>query len=339
MACSVQWANGQASGAKDLAPLKEVYDLIRSNLSEVSEAELNRAAVLGLLDRLPTQVILATNVPAVATLVSKTVAFEDAFGYLRIAQVEGGLAKEIKSAYEQLRPKDKLSGLIVDLRFAGGQDYSAAAEAADLFFSTEQPLLKWGDSTTRSTAKSDAIRLPIALLVNKQTAGAAEALAAALRQAEIGLIIGSVTAGQARLFKEFTLSNGQRLRIAAGSMETGDGQVLSGKGLTPDIRISVSAEDEKAYLEDPYKVLPRLFAQSVRPNGTNELGGVFGANRVPRRPRNESELVRMQREGIDLDQEAMGPSREPAAKPVVNDPALARAIDFLKGVALVRNRR
>ena len=52
------------------------------------------------------------------------------------------------------------------------------------------------------------------MLVNGETRGAAEALAAALHQAGAGLIIGSPTAGAATSFKEFPLSNGERLRVA-----------------------------------------------------------------------------------------------------------------------------
>ena len=61
-----------------------------------------------------------------------------------------------------------------------------------------------------------------------------------------------------------------------------------------------------------------------------------GTNRAVRRPRfNEAELVRERREGIsEADMTALG-SREPE-KPMVTDPALARALDLLKGLALVR---
>jgi hypothetical protein len=341
LSLSINAANGQAAAGKEFPAFKEVYDLIHSNLPEMTEAELNQAAVLGLLDRLATKVVLVTNAPAASgpSRLSKTAVFDDAFGYLRVAQVGPGLAKEIKAASDELNSKRKLSGLIVDLRFAGGHDYAAAAEAADLFFSTEQALLKWSDVTKHSTVKPDAIRLPISILVNKQTAGAAEALGAALRQAEVGLVIGSPTSGLARVFKDFTLSNGQVMKIALSAIETGDGKLISGTGVIPDIRIVLSPDDEKAYFDDPYKALPRLFAQSVRPNATNELSGVFGTNRPPRRRLNESELIRMQRDGIDIDREPPAGSHEQPAKPVVNDPALARGIDFLKGVSLVQNRR
>jgi hypothetical protein len=55
---------------------------------------------------------------------------------------------------------------------------------------------------------------------------------------------------------------------------------------------------------------------------------------------NEAELVREHREGLDRDLDMDAPVRpvEPA-KPAVNDPALARALDLVKGLALVRQSR
>src|SRR5438477_100862 len=80
--------------------------------------------------------------------------------------------------------------LVLDLRFADGRDYKAAANAADRFLSTEQPVLDWDEGTVRSTAKADAIKVPVAVLVNQETGGAAEALAAALRETDAAVLIG-----------------------------------------------------------------------------------------------------------------------------------------------------
>jgi hypothetical protein len=69
---------------------------------------------------------------------------------------------------------------------------------------------------------------------------------------------------------------------------------------------------------------------------TNQAGGT---NRTARRARfNEAELVRERREGVsEADLTALR-VREPE-KPMVQDPALARALDLLRGLALVRQSR
>ena len=131
--------------------------------------------------------------------------------------------------------------MILDLRYAAGDDYASAAATAELFVKKDQPLLNWGNGMVRSKEKSDAISLPVAVLVNRQTAGAAEALAAVLRETGAGLILGSRTAGQAMIAQEFPLKNGERLRIATAPIQLGDGSALSAQGLKPDIAVEVAA--------------------------------------------------------------------------------------------------
>ena len=174
----------------------------------MSEAELNRAATRGLLAQLGSQVVLVTNglstVPAEGPLIGKSDVYENLVAYLRVARVESGLAEAVRDSFQRLKSTNKLAGLVLDLRFAGGDDYSAAAQVADRFLAHEQPLLKWGDKTEHSTVKTNALKVPVAILVNRQTSGAAEALAAVLRQAGIGLLIGSPTAGEAHIFRSST---------------------------------------------------------------------------------------------------------------------------------------
>ena len=180
--------------------------------------------------------------------------------------------------------------------------------------------------------------MPVAILVNRQTAGAAEALAAVLRATGSGLILGGNTAGQAMIAQEFTLKNGERLRIATAAIQLADGSSLPPEGLKPDIAVEVNSEDERAYYADAFLVVPKAdLLASATLSLTNP---VTGTNRPIRRTRfNEAELVRERREGLVRDSEA-APARENLSdRPVVHDPALARALDLLKGLAVVRQSR
>ena len=112
---------------------------------------------------------------------------------------------------------------------------------------------------------------------------------------------------------------------------------MSEQGIKPDIAVEVSPEAERAYYGDAYKAPENtnLLASSSS-SATNSM---TGTNRVGRRARfNEAELVRERREGVsEADLTAMrerGPEQ-----PIVLDPALARALDLLKGLALVRQSR
>jgi hypothetical protein len=337
--------------AADAQPLdyKEVYDLLRNNLMGVTDTELNQAAAQGLLGQLQPKVWLVTNETQTAAgtgAVLRTAVYDKSFGYIRIGQFLDGTAQQLSTAYQTLAASNRLKGLVLDLRFANGYDYKAAAAAADLFFSTEKPLMDYGDGLKESTVKTDAISLPVALLVNHKTAGAAEAFVGILRQADIGVVIGSPTAGQAVLSKEFTLKTGQHLHVASAPIKVGKDKPLSLTGIKPEISIEVSPQDELAYMEDPYKELakPTRLAKagpsglSTPANVPNDLSKA--TNRMPHRRLNEAELVRMLREGETLDGESntLANGLE-STRPTLQDPALLRALDLLKGVAVLNQAR
>ena len=146
--------------------------------------------------------------------------------------------------------------------------------------------------------------------------------------------------------QSFPLKNGGALRIATAPIALGDGSTMSLKGLEPDITVAVSAEDERAYYADAFRV--------VRKSGggvpgaaltTNQSGTTNGTQHVRF---NEAELVRQHREGLEGEG---GPPDRPAAvrsmpdrKPEpevlqVRDPVLGRALDLLRGLAVVRQSR
>jgi hypothetical protein len=331
-----------AAGIGRAAPARfdEVYQLLHDNLQGVSQDELDRAAVKGLLAELPGQAMLveaASNAPA-APDVSKAAVYDQSFAYLRVATVEAALPEKLRAAYDDIvkTNKSKIKGVVLDLRFAAGDDYKAAAAAADCFLNSEAALLDWGSGTASATKKTNVIAGPVAILVNSQTSGAAEGLAAALREADTGLILGDSTAGQANIFKDFPLRDGAKLRIATAPIKLGNGTTLS-HGVKPDIIIDESLADERAYLEDPYRVLHPV--ETAR-NESSTNSAAARTNDSPHRPTNEAELVRERRDGQSGDED--GPVKkeisivDEAAPPFMADAVLARALDLLKGLAVLQ---
>jgi hypothetical protein len=133
------------------------------------------------------------------------------------------------------------------------------------------------------------------------------------------------------VFKELALPDGRRLRIAADTVRLSDDQPLAADGLAPDIQVTVTPEDERAYLADAYTIFERERAPLA-------AAGADAATNQPRRRLNEAELVRMQREGQDPET-APAPAAADALPRQVRDPALARALDLLKGLAIVQPPR
>ena len=160
-----------------------------------------------------------------------------------------------------------------------------------------------------------------------QTRGSAEALAAVLRESGAGLVLGSPTAGAASIYKEFSLSNNTQLRIASSFVKLGSGTELS-RPLAPDIALTVSLEDERAYMTNCYAALHRA----------PTVGDADSTNRSARRY-NEAELVRQQREGeTDLDSAVSRqvPQHTETQTQLIADPVLSRGLDLVKGLAVIK---
>jgi Peptidase family S41 len=331
------------TGTNALPDFQELRELIRSHLTGETDADLNRDAVLGLLHQLHAKVSLVPGKTAPAAIstsqgLAKSAVY-DGVAYLRVAHVGTGLAGTITSALKDLGATNHLKGIVLDLRFADGHDYAAAAAVADLFFAKERPLLDWGSGMVSSTAKDNAVTLPITILVNEETAAAAEALAAALREDNRAIVLGATTAGEASMSQEYPLKDGQYLRIATSAIKLSDGETLS--AVNPDIQVTVKPDDEQAYFADPYKDLGA--SVNFIPSIIGDAGtSTNGTNKVARaRPLNEAELMRERRErpGVEVDDLPLTTPANLAEveKPVIRDPVLGRAMDLIKGIAALHH--
>ncbi len=217
------------------------------------------------------------------------------------------------------------------------------APVVDLFVSQESALLDWGEGVVRSKAKTDALNVPVALLANQETSAAAEALAAVMREAAHALILGTDTAGEATVDQDFPLKSGQHLKIATSAIKLGNGDILTTKGVAPDIKVEVDPSDAAAYYADPYKEIPRSTNLAAGLGTTPRRPSPQSAtNRPPRSVRpTEADLIRERKErpGMELEYTFAG-SREPESeKPYIRDPVLGRALDLVRGIAALRPQK
>jgi C-terminal processing protease CtpA/Prc len=321
----------RASAGAPLPDFKEVQQVVREHLAGATDESVNRAAIDGLILALKGRAELvtpasdeATNRPA---LVARQEVFDDGVGYARVGLVADGLAAAVAKSVSELGASNKLSGLVLDLRFAGGNDYAAAAAVADLFLKSEIPLLNGGKGLVSSSGKTNAIRMPVVALVNSETVEAAEALAAVLRQTGLGLLLGNKTAGRAGVRSDFKLSTGQTLRVVTAPVLLGDAKPVAATGVLPDIEVPVKIEAERAFYADAPATTSKVHVAGA----TNSVARSAKRVRVT-----EADLVREKRG--DGDFESVTNARVKAEPEVyaIQDPALSRAIDLLKGLAVVR---
>lgn len=147
----------------------------------------------------------------------------------------------------------KAYGLILDLRGAGGPDLAAAAGAGGFFSKPGAPLFRLEDGRGREIRtfagrETAALGLRAMVLVNAETSGAAETLAALMSRCKDVLLIGAATAGDDRIREVVTLPDGRQLRIAAARVAMAGGG-YRGTGVIPAIEISdeTAAREAAAY--------------------------------------------------------------------------------------------
>lgn len=169
--------------------------------------------------------------------------------YMRLNGVHEGCATEVSSQLVKWAGEQAF-GLILDLRGANGASLADAAAIAGLWAENNQPLFKVTDRKGKELegfkAKHDVapLDLTVIALVDGETRGAAEALAAALAGTlREGMLVGQPTAGDPRVREFLALPSGLQLYVATRKFVTGDGRNYDGQiGVVPDIRVGAGEE-------------------------------------------------------------------------------------------------
>ncbi|WP_169238865.1 S41 family peptidase [Candidatus Roseilinea sp. NK_OTU-006] len=187
-------------------------------------------------------------------------------GHVRIRNFTERTGEEAKRALSALSAADSQAYLI-DLRNNGGGSLAAAVEAASEFLNDgivaieqrrDQPEIV---HRVRKGHTKPTNGKPIAVLVNSNTASAAEIFAAAIQDHKRGLLIGEKTFGKGSVQLIFDLSDGSAVRVTAAKWLTPERRALDGAGLTPDIEV-VGSED--AQLERAIRVLSEAIGNARR---------------------------------------------------------------------------
>ena len=165
-------------------------------------------------------------------------------GYLRVYRFRDNTGQQVFDALERLNQVDMLA-LILDLRRNSGGSPQAAAEVAghflppgELFRSVETRL---GERAEHRFPEDDARlsidELLIAVMVDEQTIGEAEAVAAALQEAGRATVVGVPTFGEGSDYGFIELSDGSALYLPTSRWYTPSGAWLGEKPLQPNIPV------------------------------------------------------------------------------------------------------
>jgi carboxyl-terminal processing protease len=191
-----------------------------------------------------------------AELLVDTVSYRVApgdIGYLAIDQLRDNTGQQTAQALEELgrRPLD---GLILDLRAIQGGSMAAALEVAGQFLPVGSLLMyevdvagqrkDWTAPNGEPPSYGGRTALPpLAVVVDQDTVGAAEVLAAALQDAGRASVIGVATPGRAVTYGFTPLQDGSALYLPIARWHTPSGRQLSGSGVRPDEEVPLQVQD------------------------------------------------------------------------------------------------
>lgn len=170
-------------------------------------------------------------------------------GLVTIANFYQGTADLVKQGVDELQQQGA-KGLIFDVRSNPGGYVSELTQILDdllpegVIFQTTS----YNGTKKEYTSDADCVDLPMAVLVNADSYSAAEFLAAQLRESAGAAIIGEQTSGKGYSQMLFDLPDGSAIGLSTARYFTGGGKSLIGTGLTPDIPVSLTDEQQKQLL-------------------------------------------------------------------------------------------
>ena len=312
------------------AELDQVISLLKENYihpEALSDAEMKRASVQGILDRIAPGAALAEAPAAGGPSPSpfRSEILDNRIGYARLGATTENNVAELDAALQKFTEKS-LGAMILDLRATPeSSNFEETAEICRRFcpkgrvlFSVKKPNIKQEQILT--SKEDPKYRGIIAVLVDADTAGNAEVLAAVLRAHVNALVIGQQTKGEAVEFAELPLASGKLLRVAVAEVALPEDVRVFPGGVKPDLIVPVPLETTEALLKQELE------------KGVSEF--VFEVER----PRlNEASLVAGTNPDLDAIQAAQKIKGE-KAKAQLRDAVLQRAVDFITTIAIYQRK-
>lgn len=166
-------------------------------------------------------------------------------GYLYISQFDTVTTEQFKAAVEDLQAQGMV-GLIIDIRNNPGGVLGTVVDMLEyilpdgMIVYTED---KNGKRTEYKGSDGHVLEIPVAVLVNGNSASASEIFAGAVQDYGTGKIIGTQTFGKGIVQTIKPLTDGSAVKFTIAKYYTPKGQDIHGNGVTPDIKVDLTQED------------------------------------------------------------------------------------------------
>jgi len=191
----------------------------------------------------------------------------DNVGVVKSAVLTKGKAQDIAEKIKSLQKKGAKK-LVLDLRNDSEGDEEEGVAVANLFLGKGNIGSLQGQKFEKVTYTADPQKkitdLPLVVLVNRGTSGAAELVASAIQDNQRGDVVGDKTFGEGSVQKLIEVPDGSALILSVAKYYTANGKVIQDTGITPNVLVAanddlivISEDDDNSPTEEPQKTQPK----------------------------------------------------------------------------------
>ena len=207
---------------------------------------------------------------------TETRMLESQIGYIKVPILSKGQSEAVESAIKEVIKKGA-KAIVIDLRGSAGGELDEGLKVADFFLKSGVIAKSIGRkekviATYEAKPENDLTELPVAVIINRTTAGASEIVAAAIMENQRGEVVGERTLfGMGSEQELFPLDDGSALLLTVARYAAPSGKIFMTDGVTPNVEVKradladVASPDEgKQQTEDAPPVV-------VAPNPADDL--------------------------------------------------------------------
>ena len=197
---------------------------------------------------------------------------DDGIGYIKVEALTKGKAQEIASKVKSLE-KSGAKKILLDLRYCAEGDENEGIAVANLFLNHGTITYLQGQKYPRQAFNAEPSKaitnLPVAVLVNRGTSGAAEIVAGAILENARGDVVGDKTFGDGSVQKTLDLPDGGALILSVAKYYSPSGKAIQDTAITPNVLVA-DAVDDGVSPDDGEEAAPATPEQESKPKPVND---------------------------------------------------------------------
>lgn len=228
----------EGQSTRDLS-LPEIHNLIAGPAGSTLNVQVVRARKAE-----PQKVSITRDVVGVPPVSDKIV--DEGIGYIKVEALTKGKAQEIASKVKSLE-KSGAKKILLDLRYCAEGDENEGIATANLFLNHGTITYLQGQKYPRQAFNADPSKaitnLPVAVLVNRGTAGPAEIVASAILENARGDVVGDKTFGDGSIQKTLDLPDGGALILSVAKYYSPSGKAIQDAAVTPNVLVADAIDD------------------------------------------------------------------------------------------------